>query len=375
MPPKKATATAAKATKATTTKSTAGKKATTSKAAASSKAPKTNKRGVVPPAVAMAPAPETRGQPRRSIKTAVEVEKEETEDVEMKEAEEEEEEAEEAPAPKKTAARAAPVKKSAPAAKKAPAAKATTTKKASTTPKELLNAQVSSESSDKENHGAEPAQAKTNGTKRKRTATPAPEEEATEQVTPKRATKKAKTAAAPAAPAPAPAARARKTRVVKKINDAPTEVLQAFVFGEGTSGELGLGAVKVDGKKPIDVKRPRLNPNLKDVVQIACGGMHAVALTKDNKILTWGVNDQGALGRDTTWDGGLRDMDDEDEDSEDGDDTGMNPKESIPGEIDTSDIEPDTKFVQVVASDSASFALTEDGQVYGWGTFRVSDSS
>ena len=35
------------------------------------------------------------------------------------------------------------------------------------------------------------------------------------------------------------------------------------------------------------------------VVQIDAGGMHVVALTRDNKILTWGVNDQGALGRDT----------------------------------------------------------------------------
>lgn len=31
----------------------------------------------------------------------------------------------------------------------------------------------------------------------------------------------------------------------------------------------------------------------------------------------------------------------------------------------------DAKFVQVVASDSATFVLTADGDVYGWGTFRV----
>lgn len=63
----------------------------------------------------------------------------------------------------------------------------------------------------------------------------------------------------------------------------------------------------------VDVKRPRLNPRLDPnsvgVVEIAAGGMHCIALTHDNKILTWGVNDQGTLGRDTTWDGGLKDMD------------------------------------------------------------------
>ncbi|XEV04463.1 hypothetical protein FSHL1_009750 [Fusarium sambucinum] len=164
----------------------------------------------------------------------------------------------------------------------------------------------------------------------------------------------------------------------KKINDAPTKILDVYVFGEGSSGELGLGSKRVNNKKPIDVKRPRLNDNLAaattGIVQISCGGMHAVALTHDNKILTWGVNDQGALGRDTNWDGGLRDMDNaEDSDSEDEDDTGINPKESTPTAVSDEFFAPGTKFVQVVASDSASFTLTEDGRVYGWGTFRSSD--
>ncbi|KAL8408877.1 hypothetical protein RB594_007346 [Gaeumannomyces avenae] len=168
-----------------------------------------------------------------------------------------------------------------------------------------------------------------------------------------------------------------KVKLGAKINSAPETVLDVFVFGEGSSGELGLGNMRHEGKKPLDVKRPRINHNLTaatvGVVQIACGGMHVVALTKDNKILTWGVNDQGALGRDTTWDGGLRDADAEDSDSEDDDDSGLSPKESTPAEIDMSDVAEGTRFVQVVASDSASFALTEDGRVYGWGTFRASD--
>ena len=164
----------------------------------------------------------------------------------------------------------------------------------------------------------------------------------------------------------------------RKINDAPKEVLDVYVFGEGSAGELGLGSKRVNGKKPIDIKRPRLNDHLSaakvGVVQLACGGMHAVALTRDNKILTWGVNDQGALGRDTAWDGGLRDMDNgSDSDSEDEDDTGMNPLESTPVAVSNEHFAPGTKFVQIAASDSASFVLTEDGRVYGWGTFRSSD--
>lgn len=192
------------------------------------------------------------------------------------------------------------------------------------------------------------------------------------------------------APKPVP-----KVKVGAQINFAPTQPLDIFVFGEGSAGELGLGSRRTDGKMPIDVKRPRFNPNLSGenpgVVQFACGGMHGIALTKDNKVLTWGVNDNGALGRDTTWNGGLRraslqgnwDDNDENENNEeedissddgedDEDDSGLNPRESTPAEIDMTNVAPGTKFVQVAATDSASFALTEDGRIYSWGTFRVS---
>ena len=184
--------------------------------------------------------------------------------------------------------------------------------------------------------------------------------------------KKTKTKAA-AAPA------AKKIKPLKKgkvINEPPSQRLNVYVFGEGSSGELGLGTAK----NAVDVKRPRLNPNLAadtiGVVQAEAGGMHAIALTHDNKILTWGVNDQGALGRDTKWEGGLRDMDAADDDSDDEDnDNGLNPRESMPGEVDWSQTElaPGTRFVSVVAGDSCSLALTDDGKVYGWGTFRGND--
>lgn len=198
-------------------------------------------------------------------------------------------------------------------------------------------------------------------------------------------TKKTKVARAPkqakatTAPKKAKAASApKKSKLGPAINEAPTQRLDIYVFGEGSAGELGLGSAKVDGKKPIDVKRPRLNNNLSadkvGVVHIAVGGMHCAALTYDNKILTWGVNDSGALGRDTTWDGGLKDMDENssDADSDDDEDSKMNPLESTPMAVDSKHFPEDTKFVQLAASDNATFALTADGSVYGWGTFRVS---
>ena len=122
------------------------------------------------------------------------------------------------------------------------------------------------------------------------------------------------------------------------INHAPSQRLNVYVFGEGGSGELGLGTAK----KAKDVKRPRLNPFLLPdkvgVVQVATGGMHVVALTHNNSILTWGVNDQGALGRDTTWEGGLRDLDEEEDSDDEADDNGLNPHESTPAAVDWSQV-------------------------------------
>jgi len=83
------------------------------------------------------------------------------------------------------------------------------------------------------------------------------------------------------------------------------------------------------------------------------------------------VNDNGALGRDTKWEAPTRDID-ADSDSEDDDDSGLNPKESRPMAIDGGLFPKDVVFVQVEANDSTSFVLTDDGFVYGWGTFSVS---
>lgn len=100
----------------------------------------------------------------------------------------------------------------------------------------------------------------------------------------------------------------------------------------------------------------------------AAACMHAAASNADNKLLTWGVNDHKSLGRDTSWDGGLRDVDDnEDSDSEDGD---LNPFEATPTAIPSGFLPRGAKIVQVAAGDSATFVLTEDGRVYGCGTFR-----
>lgn len=141
-------------------------------------------------------------------------------------------------------------------------------------------------------------------------------------------------------------------------------ILDTFVFGTGSMCELGLGP---DSRNKT-VKRPRLNPYLAkiDVVDIAVGGMHAAALTKSGDIYTWGVNDQGALGRDTKWDPNAEDAmaaDDSDSEAE-----ALNPKESVPTAV-----EHAQTFIKVAASDSLTVAIDRDGHIWAWGTFRCSD--
>ncbi|KAK7731104.1 hypothetical protein SLS53_008822 [Cytospora paraplurivora] len=161
------------------------------------------------------------------------------------------------------------------------------------------------------------------------------------------------------------------------INKAPTEVLTVFAFGTGDmSGELGLGPKRKEVKRAVAI--PKLDGREKDtyrVVQLDCGGMHTIALTEDSKIVTWGGNDKGALGRDTNWDGGLRDMDAEKSGSDsDSDDEALNPVESTPTHIPESAFPKGTKFTYVAAGDSCSFAVTDTGLVYGWGTFLDSEA-
>lgn len=81
------------------------------------------------------------------------------------------------------------------------------------------------------------------------------------------------------------------------------------------------------------------------ILQVAAGGMHTVALDDKGKVWTFGLNDDFALGRPTK----------EEEDS------------FQPGAVDLGA----RNVVQISAGDSHSAALTETGDVYAWGTFKV----
>ena len=92
-------------------------------------------------------------------------------------------------------------------------------------------------------------------------------------------------------------------------------------WGSGENSELGLGPKKTGASRPAkDYLLDAENPSAFHVARIACGAMHTIAIMVDNKIITWGVNDEKALGRNTQWESKTRDIDassdDEDEDGE-----------------------------------------------------------
>ncbi|XP_003229442.1 regulator of chromosome condensation [Anolis carolinensis] len=116
-----------------------------------------------------------------------------------------------------------------------------------------------------------------------------------------------------------------------------TEPGLLLTLGQGDLGQLGLGPNVMARKRPALVQLPE------KIIQAEAGGVHTVCLTETGKIYTFGCNDEGALGRDTSEEG----------------------SESTPGLVDLKE-----KVVQVSAGDSHTAALTEDGRVFIWGAFR-----
>ncbi|KAM8975664.1 regulator of chromosome condensation isoform 2-T2 [Pelodytes ibericus] len=110
-----------------------------------------------------------------------------------------------------------------------------------------------------------------------------------------------------------------------------------LALGQGDVGQLGLGEDVMERKKPA------LVPLQEEIVQAEAGGMHTVCLGASGSIYTFGCNDEGALGRDTTEEG----------------------SETTPAKVELSE-----KVVQVSAGDSHTAALTEDGRVFVFGSFR-----
>ncbi|KAH8270163.1 hypothetical protein KR018_005088 [Drosophila ironensis] len=133
----------------------------------------------------------------------------------------------------------------------------------------------------------------------------------------------------------------KRSRIVFRL-EVPQRreaVGKVLVCGTGDTGQLGLGEDVMERKRLSEVQ------GIPEPVEVCSGGMHNLVLTKGGDIYSFGCNDEGALGRDTSEEG----------------------SEMQPGKI-----ELPKRAVTMSAGDSHSACLMEDGSVYAWGSFRDS---
>lgn len=112
--------------------------------------------------------------------------------------------------------------------------------------------------------------------------------------------------------------------------------------GQNEVGQLGFN------DDVSEKTRPALLPVDIKVVDICAGGMHSLFLAENGDIYTFGCNDEGALGRDTSEPGSEH----------------IPTKISLPGQVS-----------KISAGDSHSAVLLTDGRVFVWGSFRDSHGS
>jgi regulator of chromosome condensation len=156
------------------------------------------------------------------------------------------------------------------------------------------------------------------------------------------------------APTKRPAGKAgdlqKKRRLAKEFVAFTGKPGHCFTFGESLFGALGHGEDVTERRTALQVDVAE-----QQVLAIASGDMHSVAITEDGSVYTWGVNDEGALGRPTDGDAWNSTANGERENS------------CVPGKARM----PEGVFtVQVVAGGGFTFALTDTGAVYGWGLFK-----
>ena len=160
------------------------------------------------------------------------------------------------------------------------------------------------------------------------------------------AIKKMKNSSSPLETSPSTSTKKRKiSSLAKDVRESspqpyhPHSDLEAgdvFVVGSGDCGQLGLGQDVLEKERPALLEFFRY----KEIIQVKAGGLHNLALSKSGLVYSWGCNDQCALGRG-------------------GEETEPGLVSGLPSSV-----------ISLACGDSCSVALTSDGTVFCWGTFR-----
>ncbi|EZA54598.1 hypothetical protein DMN91_007313 [Ooceraea biroi] len=123
---------------------------------------------------------------------------------------------------------------------------------------------------------------------------------------------------------------------------ALTENGEVYSWGHNGYCELGNGTCN-QGLTPTIVNMPSIEggPNMKRIVDVACGSHHSLALTEDGEVYAWGQNNCGQVS------------------------SGLSTNQGTPRQVSSS--LAGKKVVCIACGQTSSMAVTENGEVYGWG--------
>jgi len=110
-----------------------------------------------------------------------------------------------------------------------------------------------------------------------------------------------------------------------------------------TTVKASVSAYNSSGYSPVIEKTVNDLPDITNIVSVAAGGSHSLALDSEGKIYAWGLNSYGQLGNNSTTDS------------------------SVPVQVDTSGVLAGKTITAIAAGVYHSMALDSEGKVYAWG--------
>ncbi|PAV20470.1 RCC1 BLIP-II [Pyrrhoderma noxium] len=165
----------------------------------------------------------------------------------------------------------------------------------------------------------------------------------------------------------------------KTINSLPTPPEhprpsnQIFVWGAGNFGQFGMGPEYLD-----EFDKPKKNPWFEKKIEegifggegagiesIAAGGLHSLFVDEKGTIWSCGVNDDAALGRET------KDVPDPEKE---GAVMNIDILTSYPYPLQTL-VDENFRAVSIAAGDSICAAVSAEGELRVWGSFRANEGS
>ncbi|TRY52214.1 RCC1/WD40/YVTN/Zinc finger, RanBP2-type containing protein [Cryptosporidium tyzzeri] len=178
-------------------------------------------------------------------------------------------------------------------------------------------------------------------------------------------------------------------RKVPNNNKVPLGTV--WVWGSGECDQLGIKETLLD--EDLCLKRPKrieIISKYENIVDISSGALHNLILTEKGEVLSWGCNDDGALGRlSSKFKAKLEKLNkksdndkninkDEEEDEEDDDEVENEDEEEpedsekYPNEIEFPLDMKNCQVKSIISGDCYSCCLTENGEVYLWGSYKDS---